>query len=92
MTNALATLIVTAPNGVTWRQRPGGTSLGAEFLTALATMADSRGRVAREWNWWQDGRIELENEHIRDVVRQWDHAEPPPRGYLAPRRAHDVLS
>jgi hypothetical protein len=43
--------IVTTPNGVAWKRRPGGTNSGPEFLAALAVLADSGGRVAREWNW-----------------------------------------
>lgn len=75
-------LIVTAPNGVAWKRLPGATSSGPQFLTALATLTDASGRIAREWNWWQDGRRTAEDERIRDVIRQWDHAEPPPGGYL----------
>jgi hypothetical protein len=75
-------LIVTAPNGIAWKRRPSGTSSGPEFLAALATLTDYGGRIAREWNWWQDGRRAIEDERIQEVVRQWDHAEPPPGGYL----------
>jgi hypothetical protein len=75
-------LIVTAPNGIAWKRLPGGTSSGPEFLAALTTLTDTGGRIAREWNWWQDGRRAREDERIREVVRQWDHAEPPPGGYL----------
>jgi hypothetical protein len=49
-------LIVTAPNGIAWKRLPGGTSSGPEFLAALATLTDTGGRIARQWNWWQDGR------------------------------------
>ena len=56
MTAAPPDLIVTAPNGVAWRRLSGGTSTGAQFLAALAIWADPGGRIAREWNWWQDGR------------------------------------
>src|SRR5580704_14932704 len=75
-------LIVTAPNGIAWKRLPGGTCSGPEFLAALAIFTDTGGRIAREWNWWQDGRQAKEDERIREVVRQWDHAEPPPGGYL----------
>jgi hypothetical protein len=75
-------LIVTAPNGITWKRRSGGVNSGPEFLAALATLTDTGGRIAREWNWWQEGRRAREDERIREVVRQWDHAEPPPGGYL----------
>ncbi len=84
MTAPSRDLIVTAPNGVTWRRRPGGTSSGAEFLATLATPADSGGRIAREWNWWQDGRQHLEEDQILDVIRQWEHA-PPARSAAAAR-------
>jgi hypothetical protein len=75
-------LIVTAPNGIAWKRRPGGTSSGPEFLAALAVLTDYGGRIAREWSWWQEGRRAMEDERIREVVRQWDHAEPPAGGYL----------
>jgi hypothetical protein len=75
-------LIVTAPNGVAWKRRPDGTGSEAEFLAALSALADSDGRIAREWNWWQDGRRGQEEDRILDVIRQWDHAAPPPGGYL----------
>ena len=79
-------LIVTAPNGIAWKRCPSGTSSGPEFLAALAMLTDGGGRIAREWNWWQEGRRAMEDERIREVVRQWDHAEPPPGGYLTAER------
>lgn len=82
MTAASLDLIVTAPNGVAWRRLPGGTSTRAEFLAALAIWTDSGGRIAREWNWWQDGRRRLEEDRILDVIGQWGHVAPPPDGYL----------
>jgi hypothetical protein len=75
-------LIVTAPNGTAWKRLPGGTSSGPEFLAVLAIFADTGGRIAREWNWWQDGQQAREDERIREMIRQWDQAEPPPGGYL----------
>jgi hypothetical protein len=75
-------LVITAPNGVAWRRQPGGSSSAEEFLTALAVLTDSAGRIAREWDWWEEGREAREHERIRGVIRQWDHAEPPPGGYL----------
>jgi hypothetical protein len=49
-------LLVTAPDGVAWRRRLGGTTSGAEFLRALEELTGSPGEVASEWNWWQEGR------------------------------------
>jgi hypothetical protein len=82
MTASSPDLIVTAPNGVAWKRLRDGASSATEFLAALATWTDSGGRIAREWNWWQDGRRRLEEDRILDVIRQWDHAAPPPGGYL----------
>jgi hypothetical protein len=82
MTPSAPDLIVTAPNGVSWKRRPGGTSSGPEFLAAQATMTDSGGRIIREWNWWQVGQQQLEGDRVRAVISQWDHATPPPGGYL----------
>jgi hypothetical protein len=75
-------LLVTAPNGVAWRRRPGGTTSAAEFLGALEALAGSLSRVGREWNWWQEGRPQQERDQVMKVVLEWDHAEPPPGGYL----------
>ena len=76
-------LLVTAPNGVAWRRQPGGSSSAEEFLAALAVLTDSGGRIAREWDWWKEGREAREHDRIMGVIRQWDHAEPPPGGYLS---------
>lgn len=73
-------LLVTAPNGVAWRRRPGGTASTAEFLGALEALTGSPGRVGREWNWWQEGRPEQERDHVMKVVLEWGLAEPPPGG------------
>jgi hypothetical protein len=84
-------LIVTAPNGVSWRREAGGSSSAEEFLAALEVMTDSAGRVAREWNWWQEGRETRERAQIMDVIRQWDHAAPPPGGYLSEQEVQERL-
>jgi hypothetical protein len=76
-------LIVTAPNGVAWKRQPAGSSSAEEFLTALEVLADSASRVTREWNWWEEGREARERGRIMDIIRQWDHAVPPPGGYLS---------
>jgi hypothetical protein len=81
MTASSPDLIVTAANGVAWRRLPGGTSSAAELLTALAMWTDSGGK--------DHPRVELvagrptrsREDRILDVIRQWDHAAPPPSGY-----------
>jgi hypothetical protein len=67
-------LIVTAPNGVSWKREAGGSSSAEEFLAALEVMTDSAGRIAREWNLWQEGRQARAHGQIMDVIRQWEHA------------------
>jgi hypothetical protein len=39
------------------------------------------GGMVAELNWWQAGREAREHGQIMDVIRQWDHAVPPPGGY-----------
>ncbi len=82
MTAPATELFATAPNGVAWKRGPGGTSSAPEFLAAPATLTDSGGRIAREWNWWQDGRRQEEEGRVMAVIGQWDHATPPPGGYM----------
>ncbi len=80
----MSDLIITAPNGVAWKRLPGGTSSGPEFLAALEALT-SFSAVERQWNWWQEARREQEHDQLLDVIKQWDHAEPPPGGYLSDR-------
>src|SRR5579872_1693904 len=83
--------IVTAPNGVSWKRRAGGSSSAEEFLAALEVMTDSAGRIVREWNLWQEGRQAREHGQIMDVIRQWEHSAPPPGGYLSEQEVHERL-
>jgi hypothetical protein len=76
-----ADLVITAPNGVTWRRQPGGTSSAAEFLNALAALTGFWTDVNRRWNWWEEGREDQEHDRIWNVLKQWEHAAPPPGGY-----------
>jgi hypothetical protein len=71
-----AELVVTAPNGVQWKRLPGGTSSAGEFLAVLASLRG--GRVARNWNLWQEGRAQREDGRQREVLFQWERAGPPP--------------
>jgi hypothetical protein len=64
-------LVVTAPNGIAWKRLPGGTSSEPEFLAALAIFTGTGGRIARECNWWQDGRRARDDERILEMIRQW---------------------
>ncbi len=54
-------------------------------------MTDSGGRIIREWDWWQEGRQEQEHDLIRNVISQWDHATPPPGGYLTEEQLEGML-
>lgn len=83
MNPSAADLIVTAPNGVAWKSQPGGSSSTEEYLATLQVLTDSAGRAAREWNWWEERREARERGRIMEVIRQWDHAAPPPGGYLS---------
>jgi hypothetical protein len=69
-------MVVTAPNGVKWKRLPGGTSSAGEFLAVLASLRG--GRVARNWNLWQEGRSQREDGRQREVLFQWERAGPPP--------------
>jgi hypothetical protein len=80
-------LVIAAPNGVAWRRQPGGTSSGAEFLEALEAFTGFWGDAAVQWNWWQEGRRDHEHDRIMKVIRDWDHAAPPPGGYLTTEEA-----
>jgi hypothetical protein len=73
-------LVVTAPNGVKWKRRPGSTCSAADLLAALKALDDDR--IAREWNLWREGETQRENDRVHEVLIQWEHAEPPPGGYL----------
>ncbi|WP_147268322.1 hypothetical protein [Spongiactinospora rosea] len=75
-------LIITAPNGVVWKRLPGGTTSGTDFLAALEMLV-SLSDVSRQWNWWQEGRERRERERLHRILEQWDHAAPPPGGYLS---------
>lgn len=66
---------VTAPNGVTWRRRPGGSSTGAQFLRALDEYIAVHD-ISRRWNWWQEGREEQEREALWAIVSEWDNGAP----------------
>lgn len=81
MTASPGDLIVAAPGGVRWRRRPGSTSSAAEFLAALEVLDGDT--VAREWNLWREGQPRREDDRQLGVVFQWEHAEPPPGGYLS---------
>ena len=74
-------LIVTAPNGVAWRRRPGGTTGGAELLTALQSLVGFDD-VERQWNVWQEGQADEDHRQLIAVLKQWEHVSPPPGGYL----------
>lgn len=76
MTASPAELVVTAPNGVKWKRLPGGTSSAGEFLAVLASLRG--GRVARNWNLWQEGRSQREDGRQAEVLFQWERAAPPP--------------
>lgn len=78
----MSDLVITAPNGVAWKRKPGSTSTGAEFLAALDGICGIDD-VQHQWDWWQEGRSGREHELLLRVLRQWDHAEPPPGGYLS---------
>jgi hypothetical protein len=84
-------LTVTAPNGVSWKRQAGGSSSAEEFLAALEVMTDSAGRIAREWNLWQEGLQAREHGQMIDVIRQWEHAAPPPGGYLSEQEVRQRL-
>ncbi|WUI01561.1 hypothetical protein OHR68_06995 [Spirillospora sp. NBC_00431] len=75
-------LIVTAPNGVTWKRLPGATTGGTEFLAALKSLAGFDD-VARQWNVWEEGQRDKEHQQLIAVLKQWNHASPPPGGYLS---------
>lgn len=66
---------VTAPNGVTWRRRPGGTSSAPELLHALE---DLRGLhdISRQWDWWQEHRRDQEHDAVMRVLEEWDNGAP----------------
>lgn len=61
--------------------RPGSISSAAEFLAALEVLDGDT--VAREWNLWREGEPRREDDRLLGVVFQWEHAEPPPGGYLS---------
>jgi hypothetical protein len=66
----------TAPNGVTWTRRPGATSTGPELLEALADLHGMYGDVARQWNWWQEGRRDREHDRVWRILGEWDNGAP----------------
>lgn len=77
-----ADLVVTAPNSVAWKRRAGCTSSPSEFLTALEVLSRFWD-VDHQWNWWQEHRRDEEHDRLFNVLGQWDHATPPPGGYLS---------
>jgi hypothetical protein len=86
-------LIVTAPNGVAWKRNPGAASSRPDFLAALeAVTAGSVAAAAREWNWWQEGRPQQERDRAMGVLREWNHATPPPGGYIADEDIQSYLA
>src|SRR6266545_607646 len=66
---------VTAPNGVTWTRRLGGTSTGAQFLRALDDYIAVHD-ISRRWNWWEEGREEQERQALWAIVSEWDNGAP----------------
>jgi hypothetical protein len=67
---------VTASNGVTWTRHPDGSSTRQQLLNALDGIRGIYGDVARRWNWWEEGRRELEHDRHWRVLREWDNGAP----------------
>lgn len=74
--NEATTVRITAPNGVTWTRRPGGSSTGQQLLHALTELQGMYSDVSHRWNWWQEGREEQEHDRVLQVVREWDNGAP----------------
>lgn len=66
---------VTAPNGVTWTRRPDGTSTGKQLLQALDDLRTIYSDESR-WNWWEEGRLDMEHDRHWRVLREWDNGAP----------------
>lgn len=81
-TDAAASLVVTAPNGVAWKRHAGCASSATDFLAALDELSRFW-HVDHQWDWWQEGRRDEEDERLHKVLEQWDHAAPPVGGYLS---------
>jgi hypothetical protein len=64
---------VTAPDGVTWTRRTGAVSTGSELLRALTEIDDIYTDMSRQWNWWQEGRLERERDRLLRVLNEWDN-------------------
>lgn len=69
-------IYITAPNGVTWTRRRGGTSTGQELLQALEDLTAFYSDLSRRWNWWQEGRREQEHDRLMRIMHEWDNGAP----------------
>src|SRR5215475_11508498 len=70
----VAAVQVEAPNGVVWTRIPGGRSTPAELLRQLAEIR--KDHVELEWDWWQEGRREQEDERRWAILREWENDAP----------------
>jgi hypothetical protein len=83
VTTEFDTISVTAPNGVVWTRRAGGTSTERDLLRALELLVMDYAQ--RDWNLWQEGRSAAEHDRVMQVLYEWDS----PRDATARQRTVD---
>jgi hypothetical protein len=76
---------VQAPNGVVWTRVPDGRSSPADVLRELAELG--KGHIERGWDWWQEGRRELEHDRQWAILAEWDNGAPDPPEHRDPEAA-----